>query len=211
MPTAAAKKATGGAASKLAAIQAEIGVVEKKGKVAFGKTSYTHVQLPEVIEALKPLMKKHKVAFVVTIDSLSKDGNHTTIWLEGKFIDTELPHDDPAATIVTRMPAEAVSRGDKAIPAATTMGQRYMLVALFQIPLRDPDTAIPNPEISTAGGKPKPPPKLTSRDRELLMVADTKGAARVEEGGLTQARYDALRETAVAEGKIKEFVDWMNS
>ena len=43
--------------------------------------------------------------------------------------------------------------------------------------------------------------------QDALVEVTVTGESVTEDG----ARYDALRETAVAEGKSKEFVDWMNS
>lgn len=121
-------------AEKLSAMQREL-LAPKTQFNSFGKYSYRSCE--DILEALKPLMKKYKTAVIIT-DDVKEVGGRCYVVATANLIDTENSDEDRAATISTtawaREPEEKKGMDESQITGtASSYARKYALNGLFAI------------------------------------------------------------------------------
>lgn len=121
-------------AEKLSAMQREL-LAPKTQFNSFGKYSYRSCE--DILEALKPLMKKYKTAVIIT-DNVKEVGGRCYVVATANLIDTENSDEDRAATISTtawaREPEEKKGMDESQITGtASSYARKYALNGLFAI------------------------------------------------------------------------------
>lgn len=121
-------------AEKLSAMQREL-LAPKTQFNSFGKYSYRSCE--DILEALKPLMKKYKTAIIIT-DDVKEVGGRCYVVATANLIDTENSDEDRAATISTtawaREPEEKKGMDESQITGtASSYARKYALNGLFAI------------------------------------------------------------------------------
>ena len=121
-------------AEKLSAMQREL-LAPKTQFNNFGKYSYRSCE--DILEALKPLMKKYKTAVIIT-DEVKEVGCRCYVVATASLIDTENSDEDRAATISTtawaREPEEKKGMDESQITGtASSYARKYALNGLFAI------------------------------------------------------------------------------
>jgi hypothetical protein len=161
---------------KLAWVQAHVGAVEKTGTVAFGRTTYKHMQEHGLIGILRPLLAAVGCSVRCGCVSIDREGNHVILELRLTFTDGS------GDEISERYYSEGVDQGDKAINKALTNGNKYALQKFFQIPTDKVDDVEgsdeANNQASTRGRKAAAPPVDTEADeitkRALSLASEGK-------------------------------------
>ena len=149
-----------GVYQKLAEIQAEIGYVEKTGKVDYGRTHYEHMQEHGLLGIIKPLLRERNCLLSLDIPETRRDGNHLdgTAFLSiidadqdpevqrtvqavvgDKVVDTKKWVANPLHAHTIRLPSEAIDSSDKASNKLSTNANKYLLQKLFQVPTEKVD------------------------------------------------------------------------
>ena len=200
--TTAGAKSPVGAWAKLGRIQQEVGPLPRTGLVSYGNTKYRHFQEAGCFEVVRPLLKKYNCAVVVDFKDHRVDGNHTYMTAKMRFVDC-----DSGEEITAEYPNEAVDSSDKGSSKTATQAMKYAWQKFFVLEATDiEDADVDNPPPSV---KAKPKPELSAEEKVLIEEADAKAKKTIEAGDLTRGRYDALKATAVTEGKIAEFHTWV--
>lgn len=118
---------------KLSAMQREL-LAPKTQFNSFGKYSYRSCE--DILEALKPLMKKYKVAVVIS-DDVCQMGGRVYVLATASLIDAESEGDKPqkiSTTALAREPEEKKGMDESQITGtASSYARKYALNGLFAI------------------------------------------------------------------------------
>ena len=139
-----------GLVNKLGDIADEATYLQKKGRNS--AQSYNYAMEADFLELMKPLFKKHRVFFTISVDSCdhkelgeSRSGTKqylTTVGITGTFWDR-----DSGDHISVFGYGQGSDPGDKGVYKAITGGTKYILSKCFQIPTGDDpeDEQVPAP------------------------------------------------------------------
>lgn len=214
MPTAAKPK---GVYAKIAAVQAEVQATAKSGSVSFGKTNYKHMREHDLLEVLKPLLKKYNLVLLPDVSQWTREGNHLHIAFEMRVIDPEADPDGNVFETTVRMPNEAVDSGDKAMNKSLTNALKYCLQKTFLIPTEDlADIEVNDPEESTAGSVAGGGKEVNKKKASEL---SKKASEAVQIGGLDknsitakiQSEYGVDRIAQLTPKQATDFEAWLDA
>jgi hypothetical protein len=140
------------------AVQAEAPGIGKSGRNEYDR--YDYAKLDDFVTAIQPLLKKHKLAIVTSVDEitheqprLTKNKNHeypVTVKLGVHIL-----HEDGGVLTISQF-GQAQDRGDKAIYKAITGARKYALASIFNLATSD------DPE--TTHGEPSSPVSPTQNE-----------------------------------------------
>lgn len=217
--TRSAKQANGakdtpkGVHAKLEAIVAEVGHVDKTGKIAFGKTKYDYMQEHGLLALLKPLWHKYGVTFVVGLAdpaAVTQQGNLATVTVEAVLTDVET-----GETIEALYCGQGADQGDKATNKALTGANKYALQKFFQVPTEQIEDA---DATASEQLRAEPPSKgVPAEDADLVSAEDAEALREIlkganKEGYLSFARVTAQLQSAYNVSTIDELTpDQANS
>ena len=202
-----------GVHSKLAAIVAEVGHVDKTGKIAFGKTEYDYMQEHGLLALLKPLWKKHGCTFVVGLaigvdPTVHQEGNLATVMVKATLTDI-----DTDQSITAYYVGQGSDSGDKATNKALTGANKYALQKFFQVPTEQVDDADATPS-EAAPARPKQR-QLVSGDnaaalREVLTEANKEGHLSFAKGQANlQSAYNVSTIDELTPEQAESFARWV--
>lgn len=157
--------------------------VEAIQKTRFNEQQrYHYAAEADFISAIKPLLGEHKLAILpAELRVHVRDTQYTNgspaesayIELSYRIVDVETGEE-----ILVPITAGGKDQGDKALPKAITMANKYMLAKVFQIEtsLDDPDREDVKPEKSKPAPKPKEsaPKELTADEKFAQALAGIK-------------------------------------
>lgn len=167
----------------IAKIYAEVGYVQKGGRIADGSIKYTYAGEADIIEALRPAMAKHGVtARVVSIRDVVHDiitiGKYESKMQRTTMVATVRFSHGPSSTFVDcESLGEGMDSGDKSSNKAMTGALKYALRQTFCLETGDdPDKARPELE-----GEDAPAPHQQRRQAPCASAAEWANVRSAEE------------------------------
>lgn len=154
---------------KLHAINAELRIVEKKGRNDFHKYSYAREE--DFLSVLRPLLDKHNIVIDVSCVEENRDGMMSRVKLLYTITDAET-----GFSIERYWFGYGEDKADKGIYKAYTGANKYFLYKFFQIPTSDD----PEGDVTTDKSAEK---KLSKKERDELVKF-------AEECGMTAAKFN---------------------
>lgn len=130
-------------AQAIHAVMAEVGYVQKTGKVSFGKTNYSYAGEAALIAALRPAMLKHGV--IVHCEKVSIVSNESGLLT--MISDYVFSHADSGTTFTVQAIGQGADSQDKAAYKAMTGAFKYAIRQTFMIETGDDPDAVSSEEI----------------------------------------------------------------
>lgn len=151
---------------RILSIMAELDYIAKGDKTVNGQ--YRFVSHDQVTAKVHPMLVKHGVVVIPTIEDVKQESNRTTVKLSVVFVNV----DNSAEQIVTHWYGQGVDNGDKGIGKAVSYAYKYALLKTFCLETGDdPD----NDAKSTYE-----PPKCVEFDLALPADLDEKDMAKLD-------------------------------
>jgi len=122
-------------AKKLLAVSKAVGHIEKNGLNSHFKFKYQ--AWDDVVPAVRNACAEVGLALLPSCDLIEKNGNHVSVRISVKLIDSETGEMLESTTV-----GEAQGNDDKGFQKAYTSGYKYLLLKTFMIPMagdEDPD------------------------------------------------------------------------
>lgn len=117
-------------AKKVVAIMGELETLRMKGRNEFHKYNYARDE--DIADALRPLMHRHGLACMPTVEDFRRDGDIVTLLINFRFIDA-----DTGDMIECRVYGEGQDKGDKGTYKAMTGATKYALLKTFHLSASD--------------------------------------------------------------------------
>jgi len=191
------QKSIAGLYLKIATITGEIGGLTKAGRNAEQKYNYTTAE--DVYEAIAPLLSKHKLVIVPSIQSVEQLEDSGLARLHLEFLiacgDTGASLSLPYITDV-RHKFKSGAFDDKAVSKGSTQALKYFIIQLFKIPCNDiPESDNDRDNPKEYAGHSYAKSSITELERELSPkdVVFTKVAKRLYGDG--KVRFVLYSET----------------
>jgi hypothetical protein len=116
--------------TKILNVTSEVSKIPKNGWNDFHK--YAFATESDVLEGIRPLLKKQKLAIRPNLVSHYKDGQATFVEMDFYIVDAETGYME-----VSRFKGEAQDKGDKGIYKAYTGCQKYFIMKTFNVETGD--------------------------------------------------------------------------
>lgn len=113
---------------RIVAIMGDLSYIQKgKKEVSMGPQLYRFVSHDQVASAVHPLLVKHGVAVIPTVEEIKQDTNRTSVKLAVAFVNTDNPNDH----IITHHYGYGIDGGDKGPGKAISYAYKYALLKTF--------------------------------------------------------------------------------
>ena len=175
---------------RIAAVMADVGYVQKDGKIK-GGPGYTYVRHDDVVRKLRPAIIKHGLVALASVvpESVTQDGNRTTAITELRVVNT----DNPNESVTVHALGYGIDSQDKGPGKAASYGKKYALLQLFMLETGDDpeqdaieyNARVEPEQPKAAEPEPTPPPAepaqashetAAERKQSLVSLAKRAGA-----------------------------------
>ena len=190
-------KEQGSIHAKMVAVMGEVNRLPKNGYNSFHK--YKYATSEDVADCVRSAMAKHGLAFLPSVDEVTRDKDITRMCMTMRFLDSET-----GQILESPWVAEAGDKGDKGINKCITAGVKYFLLKTFIISSGDEEDAdstsheAPNTSMRSFGKKKNPNDKLRKEVLGRIKKAKDKTELRkigieLQMPGVDEALRKALR------------------
>lgn len=147
---------------RILAIMRELDYIQKgSGKV---NNQYTFVSHDAVSSAVHPLLVKHGIVVIPSVDEMTQEHNRTVAKLSIAFVNV----DDPADHVITKYTGYGIDSGDKGPGKAISYAYKYALLKTFCLETGDDPDNDANARYE--------PPKSLEFDSKLPELSDKEKA-----------------------------------
>ena len=113
---------------RILGVMSELDYIQKSDKVAeIGAQRYRFVSHDQVSAAVHPLLVKHGLTMIPTVDSITQEGNRTCVQLIVYIVNV----DDPKDCIMVKYAGYGIDSGDKGVGKAISYAYKYACLKIF--------------------------------------------------------------------------------
>ena len=208
---------------RIAAVMADVGYVQKDGKIK-GGPGYTYVRHDDVVRKLRPAIIKHGLVALASVvpESVTQDGNRTTAITELRVVNT----DNPNESVTVHALGYGIDPQDKGPGKAASYGKKYALLQLFMLETGDDpeqdaieyNARVEPEQPKAAEPEPTPPPAepaqashetAAERKQSLVSLAKRAGAPLADVAKYLAYHYQVRKFEALPdELQVEVLTDW---
>lgn len=131
---------------RILGVMTDLDYIQKGDKTVNGQ--YRFVSHDQVIAAVHPLLVKHRIVVIPTVEEMTQDGNRTTVKLIVDFVNADNPHDTRSVRYIAQAidgggvnkDGKPIPVGDKGPGKAISYAMKYALLKTFCLETgEDPD------------------------------------------------------------------------